>query len=50
VHRLPPALRSSLGWKISLDAEDDFTGKLPGQRFEERFLMRAGDRLPEDDS
>jgi hypothetical protein len=32
-----------------LDAEDHLAVNLPGQRFQKRFLMRAGDRLPEDD-
>ncbi len=50
VMRLSPSLRSALGREPSLDTENDFTRKLPGQRFEKCFLMRAGNRLPEDDA
>ena len=50
VTRLPPALCSALGRQRLLDAEDDFTRELAGERFQKCFLMRTGDRLPEDDS
>lgn len=48
--RLAPSLIPSLDRKAPLDSENDFAGKLPGQRLQERFLVRAGDRLPEYDA
>lgn len=50
VPRLPPALRSPLVRQIPLDAEDDVAGKSSGHRLQKRLLVRAVDRLPEDDA
>lgn len=45
-----PALADALGRQVLLDAEDHFARELFGHGFEEGFLMRAGEGLPEDDA
>lgn len=50
VNRFAPALGDSLWRHVLLDGEDHFARKLFSNGFEERFLMRAGEGLPEDDA
>jgi len=50
VNRFLPALRDSFPWQSLLDTENYFSRETPGQGFQESFLMRAGNRLPENDA
>ena len=47
---LPPALCDPLGRQVAFDTENHFARELFGHRFEEGFLMWAGEGLPEDDA